>query len=31
MRRLKLAVLPMLVAAVEFLGPSTAQGYFRFK
>jgi hypothetical protein len=31
MRRLKLAALPLLVAAFEFLGAAAAQGYFRTK
>ena len=31
MRRIKLALGPIVVAAVELLGPATANGYFRFK
>jgi hypothetical protein len=29
MRRIKLALLPFAVAAVELLGPAAANGYFR--
>ena len=31
MRRIKLMLVPVVVAAVELVGPTAAQGYFRFK
>jgi hypothetical protein len=31
MRRFRLAVLPLFLAAFEFLGSAAAQGYFRTK
>jgi len=31
MRRIKLAIIPVAVAAVELLGPAAAQGNFRLK
>jgi hypothetical protein len=31
MRRVKLALIPVAVAAVELLGPAAANGYFRAK
>jgi hypothetical protein len=31
MRRIKLALIPVVVAAVELVGAPAANGYFRFK
>ena len=31
MRRVKLAVIPLAVAAAELLGPAAAQGFWRIK
>jgi hypothetical protein len=31
MRRVKLALIPVAVAAVELLGPAAAQGFWRLK
>ena len=31
MRKLRLALLPALIAATELIGTATAQGYFRTK
>ena len=31
MRRIKLAVIPVAVAAVELFGPAAANGYFKMR
>ena len=31
MRRIKLAVIPVAVAAVELFGPAAANGYFKIR
>ena len=31
MRRIKLAIIPVAVAAVNLLGPAAAQGYFSMR
>ena len=31
MRRVKLAVIPIVVAAANLMGPAAAQGFFRIK